>query len=485
MMSTGSLENLRAKPNEFTDDARRTDLTVNQTTDLITATDSATMKRTFQRFTTPALVPDILQSCLPGLSGTLYQITACTILDAKLKKHLKPASAIKSTLSVCYRLALRESSRRPSSEYLVYVKVFQGGRSVEAFHRLANEETTDLNSSQTIIHVPELDMIVWRFPHDPALPHLRQLIDLDAVGAHLPSNGMTQLGLSGTPQVLSNHVVNYRPEERCTIRYHLCDPNRGQTYTLFGKTFRTGEGQPLFERQEYFWNQSLANSDAMAVARPLGYSEHTHTVWQLGVLGTPLLQILDSSNYEHYSRAISRGLASLHTSDVAGLLTHRPADHIAEIQKKLAKLSDAIPLLSRRLHALGDELERIAPQPSAIPFCPIHWDFHIEQLLASQERVVFCDLDELIIGDPVQDLANFMVDLHFRNIDEQSKRLITAELYYAYRQQVEWNVPIERLAWHARLQFINKAYRHYLRFAPGFEDTVERILQLAERGFSL
>ncbi|HMS84442.1 MAG TPA: phosphotransferase [Nitrospira sp.] len=291
--------------------------------------------------------------------------------------------------------------------------------------------------------------------------------------------------MSRTPRVLESHVVNYRPEVRCTNRYDLHDPIQNRTYQLFGKTFHNGDGRSLSRRLDYFWNQSLANSDAMAVARPLGYSEHTHTVWQLGVLGTPLLQILDSSNYEHYSRAISKGLASLHTSDVAGLLTHSPADHIAEIQKKLAKLSDAIPLLSGRLYALGDELERIAPQPSAIPFCPIHWDFHIEQLLASQEQVIFCDLDELIIGDPVQDLANFMVDLHFRHIDRPFMRLISAELYDAYRQQVKWSVPIERLAWHARLQFINKAYRHYLRFAPGFEDTVERILQSAERGFSL
>lgn len=446
----------------------------------ITATDSATMLRTFQQFTTLDLVPDILQSRLPGLSGTPYEITACTILDVKFKKYVKPASVIKSTLSVCYQVTLKEPSTNTSFQQIYYAKVFQGSRSVEAFHRLANGETTDLRSSQVVIHVPEQDMIIWRFPHDPALPHLRQLIDLDAVRAHLPSNGLTQLGLSDTPHVLSSHVVNYRPEERCTTRYHLYDPNRDQTYTLFGKTFRRGDGPPLFERQTYFWNQSLADPNAMAVAQPLGYDASVNTVWQLGVAGTPLLPNLDSSNYAHDAGAIAKGLTSLHTSSIAGLPTHSPADHVTEIRKKLAKLSDAVPPLAKRLDRLGDGLSKMAPSPSTIPFRPIHWDFHIEQLLASQGRVIFCDLDELVMGDPVQDLANFIVDLHFRALDQQFVKLLAAELYRSYLEQVAWEVPVERMAWHACIQFINKAYRHYLRFAPGFEQTVEQIIRLAE-----
>lgn len=447
-------------------------------------TDWVALERRFQRFTTLDLAPDILRSCLPELSDTSCEITACTILDAKLKKYIKPTSVTKSTLSVCYQLTLRNLSTGASLQPIYYITVFQEGRSAEAFRRLPQSQSVDLTGVPNVVHVQEEDLIVWKFPHDPALPHLHQLIDLRMVEQHLPWEGLTNLGMTSRPVVQSSHVVNYRPEERCTTRYDLYDPNRGN-YTLFGKTFRTGEGQPLYARQEYFWRESQIDPTAMAVAQPLGYTERVNTVWQLGVQGTPLIQVLDSSNYERYIFAVSKGLVSLHRSGVVGLATHSPADHIAEIQKKLAKLSDAIPLLSRRLYVLGDELERIAPQPSVIPFCPIHWDFHIEQLLASQEQVIFCDLDELIIGDPVQDLANFMVDLHFRNIDRPFMRLITAELYYAYRQQVKWGVPIERLAWHVRLQFINKAYRHYLRFAPGFEDTVERILQLAERGFSL
>jgi hypothetical protein len=41
------------------------------------------------------------------------------------------------------------------------------------------------------------------------------------------------------------------------------------------------------------------------------------------------------------------------------------------------------------------------------------------------------------------------------------------------------------LAWHVRLQLVNKAYRLYLRFAPSFEEIVEQTIRLAQRGFAV
>ncbi|THJ24551.1 MAG: hypothetical protein CAF45_005095 [Nitrospira sp. CG24E] len=445
----------------------------------MTITAPITPSKAFQRFTTPAVVSEMLRSYLPEFSNRSWEIRECAIGDTKLKTYLRPESKVKSTLSVCYQVTLREAATGESSRRILYAKMFLGGRSKEAFQRLTDGGWTDSELQQAITHVPDLDMILWRFPHDPGLPHLRHLMNLHAVREHLPAEGLRNLGMSGTPQVLASHVVNYRPEIRCTNRYDLYDPHHDRASQLFGKTFRAGEGQALSERLEYFWNRSLADPNAMAVAQPLGYAAPVNTVWQLGVPGMPLLQTLDRSNYEQYLASVSKGLASLHTSNVADLATHAPADHIVEVRKKLLKLSDAIPRLAIDFEAMADRLEQTAPHPSDIPFRPIHWDFHVHQLLACKGKLVFCDLDELVIGDPVQDLANFMVDLHFRNLDREFVRLMEGELYRSYRKQAEWNVPLERLAWHSRLQFVNKAYRSYLQFAPDFEQTVEQIFRLA------
>ena len=445
-------------------------------------TDWTTMRRTFQRFTTPMDAVPILRSCVPELSTGAYEISDCVILDAKLKTYFKPTSKRKSTLSACYRLTLRERSTGQASQRMFYAKVFLDGRSKEAVRLLTPGGLSDIEFRYAVHHVPEYDLILWRFPHDPALPHLRHLVDLVAIEQHLPLEGLKQIGVQGTPQVLARHLVNYRPEIRCTNRYDLYDSTLDQTAQLFSKTFGDVDGQALYERLQFFWDRSLGDPETMVIAQPLGYSPEINTVWQRGVSGTPLLHVLDASNYTHYIAAVAKGLASLHTSDVASLAAHSLNDHLVEIRKKLTKLADAIPQLSEPFGAMADDIEQTAPAPSAIPFRPIHWDFHVDQLLADKGRLVFCDFDELIVGDPIQDLANFAVDLHVRLADQELVRLITTELYRQYQRLVEWEVPVERLAWHVRLQLVNKAYRHYLRFAPGFEDIVGGMMRLAQRG---
>jgi thiamine kinase-like enzyme len=457
-------------------------LNIDQVSQPSAATDWATMRRTFQRFTTSMGAVQILRSCVPELSTGTYEISDCVILDAKLKTYLKPTSKSKSTLSACYQLTLREGSTGPSFQRIIYVKVFLGGRSREAFRLLTQGGMSDSEFHDAVSHVPEYDLILWKFPHDPALPHLRQLVDLLAVEQHLPVEGLRQIGIQGTAQVLAQHVVNYRPEIRCTNRYNLYDSTYDRTDQLFGKTFGNSQGQTLHERLQYFWDRSLADQEAMTIAQPLGYSPEINTVWQHGVPGTPLLQVLDTSNYKHYMAAVAKGLSSLHTSNVAGLATHSPDDHLVEIRKKLTKLSDALPQLSEMFENIANDIEQTTPHSSTMPFRPIHWDFHVDQLLADNRTLVFCDLDELIIGDPVQDLANFVVDLQFRHADQEFVRLITTELCHQYQRLVDWTVSVERFAWHVRLQLVNKAYRHYLRFAPAFDQTVERIMRLAQRG---
>ena len=445
-------------------------------------TDWATMRQVFQRFTTPTSACHILQSCVPELSTGTFAISDCAILDARLKTYLKPTSKRKSTLSACYLLTLREGSTVQASQRMFYAKVFLDGRSKEAARLLSPSGLSDREFRYAVHHVPEHDLILWRFPHDPALPHLRHLVDLVGIEQHLPLAGLKQIGIQSAPQALMRHLVKYRPEIRCTNRYDLYDSTLDQTVQLFGKTFGNADGQALYERLQYFWDQSLVDPKAMTIAQPLGYTATINTVWQRGVPGTPLLKILDASNFRHYIAAVAKGLASLHTSQVGDLATYSLNDHLVEIRKKLAKLTDAIPQLSEMFENVANDIEQTAPHSSTMPFRPIHWDFHVDQLLADSETLVFCDLDELVIGDPLQDLANFVVDLQFRHADQEFVRLITTELCHHYQRLVDWPVPVERLAWHIRLQFVNKAYRHYVRFAPGFEETVERIMRLAQRG---
>jgi len=79
----------------------------------------------------------------------------------------------------------------------------------------------------------------------------------------------------------------------------------------------------------------------------------------------------------------------------------------------------------------------------------------------------------------LQDLANFIVDLQFRNVSPFLAQRLAKSLCDSYRSQVKWKVPIDRVRWHATVQFINKAYRSYIQQSPDVEESVKAIIHMA------
>jgi thiamine kinase-like enzyme len=337
-------------------------------------------------------------------------------------------------------------------------------------------------------HFSDLDLLVWVFPEDPAIPHLPEVSDPELVKAHLPYSSLPK-GLDGTGDIRSIEmsVVNYRPEIRCTTKYDLRwgEDEQPQPFTIFGKTFRNAEGHDVFARSEYLWNRCAGVEENVLFAQPLGYMPAVQTLWQLGVEGIPLCRVIEEDNCDSYLRTVAKGLAMIHNSDLAGLPTWTLAEHLAEADKKIEKLHQAVPSLGEELSLLAQQVHRDAPNPSDIPLRPMYWDFHVNQLLAQDGKVAFFDFDELVIGDPLQDIANFIVDLQFRDVSQFLARRMAKSLYDSYRSQVKWEVPIDRVRWHARVQFINKAYRIYIQQSPHVKETVKGIIQMAAQETTL
>ena len=77
------------------------------------------------------------------------------------------------------------------------------------------------------------------------------------------------------------------------------------------------------------------------------------------------------------------------------------------------------------------------------------------------------------------------MDLHFRKVSPLLARRIAKSLYDSYRSQVKWEVPIDRVRWHARVQFINKAYRVYIQQPSNVKETVKEIIHMAAQETTL
>jgi Phosphotransferase enzyme family len=437
-------------------------------------------------FADPSFMKPVLSERLPLFCLEDVAITSCHVQHVRYSPKKNPESA---SLAACYHLGVRDRDSQRERLMILYGKAFRNGKSQNELDTLAQRDAGTQAPHSMPHHFRDLDLLVWVFLQDPAILHLPEVSDPERVMAHLPYASLPK-GLDGTNDITSVNVevVHYRPELRCTTRYDLSwgAVDQPQHLTIFGKTFRNdGEGRDVTARSEYLWNRFTGVDEDVIFAQPLGYRSEVQTRWQLGVEGTPLRCVIEEDNCDAYLRTVAKGLAMVHDSDLAGLPKWTLDEHVTEVDKKIEKLRRATPSLVEELDLLAQRVHRDAPNFSDIPLRPMFWDFHVNQLLAQDGKVAFFDFDECTVGDPLQDIAHFIVDLQFRNVSPFLARRMAKSLYDSYRSLVKWEVPIDRVRWHARIQFINKAYRVYIKQPPDVKETVTGTIHMATQETTL
>jgi thiamine kinase-like enzyme len=432
----------------------------------------------FERFTDADAMGAVWRKQLPSLLDKPFEFTACNVQYARCRIYLNPNSWHKSFLCVCYEFEAapaRDTSYNP----MTYGRAYLHGRSRDEFAVL-----TPLNGAHL---VPELDMIVWNFPDDPHLPQLRELLDVKRVARHFP-----YANLSLAPDAIVDikvDVVRYRPEQRCILRYEIIyGANRDQC-VLYAKVFADDNGERVIARMQHC--HAAATALGVRIARPLGYSAAIRIVWQEELTGTSLTAALDAGDYEAPMAAIGHCLARLHAADLPMQKTITRDARLADARKKANKLAQMLP-------DLADDLDTIiACAQAELPLLPsakqavIHGDMHCGQFLITADgALALFDFDEWSHGDPAQDLADLIVDLHVSRlargiVTEWNQTLSSGHslaLLAGYRRSANWRVSNEEIAWHARLQLINKAYRTTIQQEPRWREKVPLLLALAVHG---
>ena len=423
----------------------------------------------FLPFTRPDDMRGVLEQHVPALFGHAVRISSCEIVQTYWKTFAKSHSVDKSTLSICYRLGLIDHLGQSCGERLLYLKAYLGGRSHTAFKDVDHARSVAPNSGTAVLHMPDLDAVAWRFPNDPGLPHLPDVVERERLVAHLPY-AVLGLGECGPRDIrkIDREIINYRPELRCTTRIELqlARPDGPCRLVLYAKTFKADAGRVIYDRMQELWRASLDKPGGLEVAQPLAYDPSIKTIWQLGVDGTPLGRMFDAGNCAHYVDQIAHGLARLHRSTLPTDAIASVEGHLAELTKKTAKIRRHLPRFGPKLSQIEADLARALQRLPQRRHHLIHGDFHIGQLLVGRDRIVFFDFDELAIGDPAQDLANFIVDLQSANCASHVVEQVRVLLPQAYARHSGEEVPEGWLNWHVLLQLANKAYRCFLRHEP-------------------
>jgi hypothetical protein len=300
-------------------------------------------------------------------------------------------------------------------------------------------------------------MLLWTWPRDAGLPQLARLLDPDVTR---PFRGHAARAVE---------VVRYEPECRATLRYH--GPWDG---ALYAKTFADARGEAIHRRFEWFWQRSQEDGSAPRVARPLHYAAAERTLWQQAAPGTPLRGWMQSGAGTAWISPLAHAIATLHEApQQLGGPEHQDTAHwLVEVKRRHQKIVRVLPGLAARAGATVAAIERAAAGlPPYAPVC-VHGDFHVDQAWFDGERVVLFDFDEFALGDPMQDLAAFLV----RWPEHQDAQQFTTPWLAAYARRAPQHFCGVRLAWHLAVQQLLRASRAFVFQVPGWRDEVERRL---------
>jgi len=425
---------------------------------------------------------DVFQAGLPGFASGGLLISDCRIVHTRYRTSRAERHEGKPFLSVCYSLDVRDVARARRGTQIVHGKAYRTTQTRRRFAEAKARHRFEPAFGEAVAHLADLDLVVWAFPNDPKLLHLPEVIDPRAVKRHLPYDRLPA-GLDAAEHIyeVDVEVVRYKPEVRCITRYRLAGAE-GRTFTLYGKTFKHERAREIARRIESMCRRSADDPDGFIVPQPLGYDDSVKTVWQTGLSGTPLIDVVRGGEYGDFIERAARGLASLHRIDPGGLSRITLGDRLAPVLAAAAELAEAFPRLRARLEALAFRLENEAPRLSPGRDGLVHGDFLLKQLVVHDGRLGVFDFDNFTLGDPAQDLANFLVDLHYQGFPAGLVSSMTTAFLDGYRSHTEGGMPADRLRWHAGVQVLSDAYYFHKRrhLAPDFEVELEHILTLGQ-----
>jgi aminoglycoside phosphotransferase len=398
----------------------------------------------------PIAMRKLLQATLPDFSSGNRRIDDLRIVKSRrnTSKQRNP-----NPLTLCYEIDVRDNSADTHSTQQFYGKVYRNGASA-----LAKRNT------QTW-HVAQLDMLLWTWPDDPGLPQLPQLLD----------SGATQTWWGESAHEM--RALRYVPEDRATLCY-LRRPSGGSQEQLFVKTFCDERGKAIYERFMYFWELAQRITDAPLVAQPLSYCTVTHSLWQAQATGVSLAQALSSAEDSSLASSLARAMDILHAAplSLAGSSVRDTAHWMSEIRRRCNKISRAVPALADRVTRIADLLEHVAEclrphQPTLI-----HGDFHPEQVWIDGERIVLFDFDEFTLGDPMEDLAEFITKIQPGGADSE----FATQLLMAYALRAPERFDHKRLQWHLAVQQLLQASRAFVFQIPHWRNELEQRLTRTE-----
>lgn len=380
-------------------------------------------------------------------AGIIDDATAAHCVSLQFKAYRRPQAWSRAHARVCYRVV--PATRRGPADGLPHGELY-----LQGWARLSAADAASGGRDEAMRATLEsLTLRLWRLPEDDALPGLRPLWSLSQAGRAVPSR-----------------LVSYRPGERALLRF----PAHGGTPATFAKVFPSVEQARRVHARVCRVHDSVL--DSFDTATPLALDTHNAAVWQLGMPGARVADLLQQIDDAALPRRLARALAVLHAIQHDNLALLHVADQLEDAIKKLERLQILRPSLSEALMTQRQALEQDARHHVSRPLVALHGDFHLRQWLMAGSQLTLCDLDEVCLGAPEVDLASLIMDLSLYGLPTARVTDWIRQLTEVYAAQAPWGLDPGTLRWQLRIQAANKMHRAWVQLHADLQGQCQHYL---------
>ncbi|MEZ4726062.1 MAG: phosphotransferase, partial [Caldilineaceae bacterium] len=341
-------------------------------------------------------------------------------------------------------------------------------------------------------YVAPLDLWLYPFPHDPALPALPTVLDAaaltQALQAALPACQ------TGAMELVRSRAIplRYRPGKRCTLQLDLYLRHRTTgrfcTQRLYGKLYHnTEKAAAVYDEMHLLTDAVAAKGGILSLATAVAFLPTLNLVLQAPVAGQPLdLQVnrafaANEPEPKHVAPAVARAayaLAELHQLAVATDRLRPVATDLTKLSRRAAKLAAVAPRLGEAMGALAQRLCDQASQLAAwgAELCVGHGDCKPSQFLLDTTQVALLDFDHCGMADPAADVGLFLATLRQTQVRQQTKSAVRRtgnlasstwlEAHFLHTYAAGRGAPAafgQRARWYEALALLRKAWRGFAR----------------------
>ncbi|MBH0204104.1 MAG: phosphotransferase [Nitrospira sp.] len=428
-----------------------------------------------------------LQGCMFASRNdrTQWVVRQCEIIQVRYKPT--------SSCMVSYRLDIENLSTGTRGEQIVCGRAFPEGCSQSQWEKAGARALVQPRFGKPLIHLPDIEMVLWSFPNDRKMHTLPATIQLapDTPG-RLSQWFLTLLGTEWHVVNTQSRVVHYVGEHTCTVQTTLDAVHRlehsNRIMTIYGKTYYDDEGAQTDRIMRQLWNSQSRESGQLCMAQPLRYDARLKTLWQLGIPGTTL-EHCATENPERLSFLIQEAaqtVAALHTTPLSKIRSLTVADLVINLEVVGSRLNRFRPSCRPILVPLLSRLTAQANMIQAHATATLHGDLHLKNLFLTHGKIAVIDLDNVCEGPPGWDIGSFIAGLLAGALAKRSSlSQIACHLQVfldQYNQSVVWKVDQPTVAWFTAVALVvERSHRCITRLKDNQRGQVEALLALADK----